>query len=106
MNDGLRMRLGAVILALLTLAAVVFAVLNFQQRSRFIVPDDGVTWQDSAQGVYAWYVVKDSPAARAGIKQGDAVQSVRGATIKPRHGRYAHALARGPVVGSSLPDSA
>ncbi len=82
MNDGLRMRLGAVILALLTLAAVVFAVLNFQQRSRFIVPDDGVTWQDSAQGVYAWYVVKDSPAARAGIKLGDTVQTVRGATIK------------------------
>src|ERR1700690_894970 len=82
MNDGLRMRLGAVILALLTLAAVIFAFLNFQQRSRFIVPDDGVTWQDSAQGVYAWYVVKDSPAARAGIKQGDVVQTVRGATIK------------------------
>ena len=49
MNDGLRFRLGAVALALLTLAAMVFAVLNFQQRSRFVVPDDGVTWMDSAQ---------------------------------------------------------
>ena len=57
MNDSLRMRLGAVILALLTLAAVVFAVLNFQQRSNFVLPDDGVTWMDSAQGVTAWHVV-------------------------------------------------
>jgi PAS domain S-box-containing protein len=81
MNDGLRMRLGAVVLALLTLAAVIFAVLNFQQRSRFILPDDGVTWMDSPQGVVAWHVVPDSPAAKAGIKQGDLVGSVRGVTI-------------------------
>jgi two-component system NtrC family sensor kinase len=81
MKDGLRMRLGAVVLALLTLAAVIFAVLNFQQRSRFILPDDGVTWMDSPQGVLAWHVVPDSPAAKAGIKQGDLVQSVRGITI-------------------------
>jgi len=76
------MRLGAVVLALLTLAAVIFAVLNFQQRSRFILPDDGVTWMDSAQGVVAWHVVADSPAAKAGIKQGDVVQSVRGFAIR------------------------
>src|SRR5713101_7194929 len=81
MNDGFRMRLGAVVLALLTLAAVIFAVLNFQQRSRFILPDDGVTWMDSPQGVIAWHVVADSPAAKAGIKQGDVVQSVRGFSI-------------------------
>ncbi len=81
MNDSLRMRLGAVILALLTLAAVVFAVLNFQQRSSFVLPDDGVTWLDSAQGVTAWHVVADSSAAKAGIKEGDVVESVRGVPI-------------------------
>ena len=43
MNDSLRMRLGAVVLALLTIAAVVFAVLNFEQRSRYVQSDDGVT---------------------------------------------------------------
>ncbi len=82
MNDGLRMRLGAVVLAILTLAAVIFAVLNYQQRSRYILPDDGVTWMDSPQGVVAWHVVADSPASRAGIKQGDYVQSVRGYSIR------------------------
>src|SRR5271154_4102725 len=81
MKDSLRMRLGAVILALLTLAAIVFAVLNFQQRSLYVLPDDGVTWMDSPQGVAAWHVVADSPAAKAGIRQGDVVETVRGVTI-------------------------
>jgi two-component system NtrC family sensor kinase len=81
MNEGLRLRLGAVSLALLTLAAVVFAVLNFQQRSRFIVPDDGVTWMDSAGGVVAWHVAPGTPAERAGIEQGDRVESVHGTLI-------------------------
>src|ERR1700690_2729494 len=80
-NDSLRMRLGAVLLAILTLAAVIFAVLNYQQRTRYVLPDDGVTWMDTAQGVVAWHVVGDSPAARAGIKQGDYVQTVRGVSI-------------------------
>src|ERR1700761_7916700 len=81
MNDSLRMRLGAIVLALLTIAAIVFAVLNFQQRSRYVQSDDGVTWMDSASGVSAWHVVADSPAAKAGIKEGDVVQSVRGIAI-------------------------
>jgi len=81
MNDSLRMRLGAVLLALLTLSAIVFAFLNFQQRSRFVLPDDGVTWLDTQQGVVAWHVVTDSPASKAGIKQGDIVESVRGFQI-------------------------
>jgi two-component system, NtrC family, sensor kinase len=75
------MRLGAVVLAVVTLTAVIFAYLNFQQRSKYILPDDGVTWLDSPQGVVAWHVVADSPAARAGIKQGDYVRTVRGVSI-------------------------
>ena len=64
MNGSLRIRLGAVILALLTMVAVTFAILNFQQRSQFIVPEDGVTWIDSPQGVTAWHIVPSSPADR------------------------------------------
>ncbi|HVB56454.1 MAG TPA: ATP-binding protein [Candidatus Acidoferrales bacterium] len=81
MTDSLRIRLGAVTLALLTVAAIVFAILNFQQRSRFILPDDGVTWMDAAQGVVAWHIDPASPAERAGIKRGDAVEAVRGVPI-------------------------
>ncbi len=81
MNDGLRMRLGAVALALLTLAAVVFGIQNFRQRQRTIMPEDGVTWIDTPSGVEARYVSPDSPAARAGIKAGDIVESVQGVKI-------------------------
>src|SRR6202046_1356047 len=81
MKDQLRIRLGAVTLALLTLAAIVFAFLNFEQRYRFVQPDDGVTWQDTAQGVVAARVGPGSPGDHAGIKPGDVVESVRGVAI-------------------------
>jgi len=82
MTDGLRMRLGAVTLALLTFAAIVFAILNFQQSSRVVVPDDGVTWMDASQGPVAQRVVADSPAAKAGIKPGDILESIDGQTVR------------------------
>ncbi len=81
MNDHLRTRLGAVLLALVTLAAIIFAALNFQQRSHFVLPDDGVTWMDTAQGVTAWHIVPGSPADRAGMREGDEVQTVAGVPI-------------------------
>jgi two-component system NtrC family sensor kinase len=81
MNDHLRFRLGAVTLALLTLAAVIFALLNFQQSSRFVAPDDGVIWTDSNQGVVARNIAPSGPGDRAGIKPGDVARSVRGAEV-------------------------
>jgi two-component system, NtrC family, sensor kinase len=81
MKDGLRFRLGAVTLALLTLAAMIFAVLNFQQRSRYIVPDDGITWIDSASGVMAWHVAPGTPGDRAGIRQGDYIEALHATPI-------------------------
>ncbi|MCL6481905.1 MAG: PAS domain S-box protein [Firmicutes bacterium] len=82
MKEGLHIKLGAVLLALLTVAAVVFAILNFQQRSRFQTPDDGVSWEDSPAGVRAWAVAPDSPAARAGIEPGDVLKSVNGVPVR------------------------
>ena len=97
MNDSLRMRLGAVVLALLTIAAIVFAVLNFQQRSLYVLPDDGVTWMDSTAGVAAWHVVADSPAAKAGIKAG------RPRRDRPRrHHPSRHRRHQGPLPRRSL----
>jgi PAS domain S-box-containing protein len=81
MKDTLRMRLGAVTLALLTLTAVWFGVLNFQQRSSFVSPEDGVSWEDATEGVRAWLVMADSPAAIAGIKRGDLLRAVNGVEI-------------------------
>jgi two-component system, NtrC family, sensor kinase len=81
MNDRLQLRLGAVILALLTLAAVVFSYLNFRQRAQYVTPDDGVTWVNAASGVTAWYVAPGSPAAQAGIQKGDFVQTIHATPI-------------------------
>lgn len=82
MNSNLRIRLGAVSLALLTLAAVVFATLNLQQRYRFVPPTDGATWVDTAQGVKAKAVGAGSPADIAGITQGDYVRTIQGSPIR------------------------
>ncbi len=81
MTDTLPIRVGAVLLALLTVTAIVFGALNFQQRSQYDSPDDGVSWEDTTDGVRAWRVAADSPAASAGIKPGDALRQVNGIAV-------------------------
>jgi len=78
MNTSLRMRLGQVSLAVLTLAAFIFGILNFHQRTTFITPDDGASWEDSPAGVRAFHVVQGSPADTAGIKRDDLVRAIKG----------------------------
>ena len=80
-KENLRLRLGAIVLALLTIGAVVFSVINFQQRRLFEVPDDGVSWLDNARGVQALYVTRNSSAERAGIKPGDTLLAINDVPI-------------------------
>ena len=82
MKQNLRVSLGAVVLALATLAAVIFAWLNFVQREEFESPDDGVAWQDTAQGARAWKLAPNSPAARAGVRPDDLLVAINGAPVK------------------------
>ena len=81
MKQNLRVSLGAVVLALATLAAMIFALLNFDQRARFEGPDDGVAWLDTDHGVQAWQVAPNSPASRAGIRVGDHLAAINGAPV-------------------------
>jgi len=81
MKENLRVRVGAVVLALATLAAVTFGWLNFLQRSKFDLVDDGVAWSDSAAGIEAWRVAPDSPAAGAGIRPGDLLLSINDSAV-------------------------
>ena len=81
MKQNLRVSLGAVLLALATLAAMIFAILNFDQRARFELVDDGVAWLDTSHGVQAWKVSANSPAARAGIHAGDDILAIDGARV-------------------------
>jgi len=82
MKQNLRVSLGAVVLALATLTAVVFAWLNLLQRGTFETPDDGVAWLDTSSGVEAWKLAPDSPAAYAGIRAGDALVAIDGFPVK------------------------
>ena len=81
MKENLRVRVGAVVLALATLAAVIFAWLNFVQRSRYDIVDDGVAWTDSSNGIEAWKVAADSPASMAGIRTGDVLLAINDAPV-------------------------
>ena len=45
-----RQQLVSALLVILTVAAVVAAAINFQQQSRFALPDDGVAWVDQVHG--------------------------------------------------------
>src|SRR5215472_2623009 len=81
MKQSFRVSLGAVILALATLAAVIFAILNFDQRARFESPDDGVAWRDADPGVEAWRVSPNGPGWSAGIRAGDRLLEVGGQPV-------------------------
>ncbi len=81
MKENLRVRVGAVVLALATLAAVTFDWINFVQRSKFDLVDDGVAWSDSSTGIEAWRVAPDSPAAGAGIRPGDILLTINDAAV-------------------------
>ncbi len=81
MKENLRVRVGAVVLALATLAAVIFAWLNFVQRARYDEVDDGVAWSDGPKGIEAWKVAPDSRAAVAGIRPGDILLSINDAPV-------------------------
>jgi len=81
MKENLRVRVGAVVLALATLVAVTYGWLNFRQRSEFDLVDDGVAWSDSADGIEAWRVAPDSPAAGAGIRPGDILLTINDSAV-------------------------
>src|SRR5207245_1371912 len=81
MKQNLRVSLGAVVLALATLAAVIFALLNFDQRNRYDQTYDGVTWIDTEQGVQARHVAPNSPASHTAIHSGDILVTFNGAPI-------------------------
>ncbi len=82
MRESIKFRFGAVLLAMVTAAALVFGILNYGQRTHFPTPDDGVSWFDSPTGVEAKYVSVGSPADRAGIKPGDLLFSLDGIPVR------------------------
>ncbi len=72
----LALRFPTLLAALLTVGLVALGVLNLQQRNRYQIPEDGVSWVDSTDGVRAWIVSVDGPGYRAGIREGDFLRAV------------------------------
>jgi PAS domain S-box-containing protein len=77
----LALRFPTLLIALLTSCLVVLGILNLQQRSRYEIPEDGVSWVDSTDGVKAWIVAVNGPGYRVGVLQGDILSAVNGVPI-------------------------
>src|SRR5205085_8038463 len=86
MKADFQLRFSAILLGLFTLAAVVFAWLNFRQEKQVAVPYDGIWWVErvsaGTSGLEARRVQPDGPGDRAGIKPGDRLIAVGDASIR------------------------
>ncbi len=86
MNRESQARFVAVLLFLLTVAAVVFAGFNFEKERESAVPDDGVWWIEHGGSLVADRIDPSGPGAKAGIKAGDQLVSINGQEIKSTPG--------------------
>jgi two-component system NtrC family sensor kinase len=77
-KSGPQTRLLAVLLAVLTLGAIVMGVFNLMQETSYDPPTDGARWAEVNGGLLAYIVPENTPAARAGIREGDIVRMVNG----------------------------
>jgi PAS domain S-box-containing protein len=82
MNRESQARFVAVLLFLLTVAAVVFAGFNLQKERDSAGPDDGVWWVEHNGSLLADRVDPNGPGAKAGIKTNDQLVSVNGQDVK------------------------
>ncbi len=82
MNRESQVRFVAVLLFLITVAAVVFAGFNFDAELKASIPDDGVWWVEHGGRLTADRVDPAGPGAKSGIKSGDQLVSVNGQEIQ------------------------
>ena len=72
-------RPGLGVIAMVTLGTLV--LVNWNERGRFGVPEDGVVWADLEAGVTATEVQPDSPAALVGVRPDDILHSIGGQDV-------------------------
>jgi phage tail protein X len=73
-----RLSLGVII----AVALGTLSLLNWAERGRFGVPEDGVMWADAEAGVSALRVTPTSPAALVGVRPGDILESIDGKPVR------------------------
>jgi two-component system, NtrC family, sensor kinase len=86
MNRESQVRSVAVLLFLLTVAAVVFAGFNFNSEWKVLVPEDGVWWVEHSGRLTADRVDPNGPGAKGGIKSGDQLISINGQEVQNMSG--------------------
>jgi PAS domain S-box-containing protein len=78
----LKFQLSTALLTIVTVAAVVAAAINFEQRIQFHgLAEDGAIWVDRQDAVEALHVRPRSGAAVAGIHSGDWLLSINGEPV-------------------------
>ncbi|MDQ6662959.1 MAG: PAS domain S-box protein, partial [Acidobacteriota bacterium] len=83
MLQELKFQLSTAILTIVTLAAVVAAVLNIQQLDRFRLAEDGVMWVDRGiTTVEAKRIDPGSGAEKAGLRAGDRLLNINGVQVE------------------------
>ncbi len=102
MNKDFQIRFTAGFLFLLTVAACVFAWINFQKEHEFQIPYDGAWWVERGGHLVADRVEPDGPADKAGIRQGDELVTVNGREVKNTPGLERQLYAIGGVVEGEL----
>src|SRR5713226_2240517 len=75
-------RFRTILLSIVTIGLLALAAINFDQRRKFALPDDGVSWVESNRGLTAWIVDTSGPGERAGIEVGDLLESINGHAVK------------------------
>ena len=93
MNRDFQIRFTAILLALLTTAAVVYAGYNLSAERQFQIPDDGVWWFEHQGRLTANRVEAGGPGTRAGVKVGDQLTAIDGHEVNSAAGR-SHQLYR------------
>jgi len=86
MNRESQVRSVAVLLFLITVAAVVFAGFNFNSERKVLVPDDGIWWVEHSGRLNADRVDPNGPGAKGGIKSGDQLVSINGQDVQNMSG--------------------
>jgi PAS domain S-box-containing protein len=81
MNKDLQIRFTAILIGVVTAAAIAFAWINFTKEGQYEIPYDGVWWVEDGSNVVARQVEPQGPGERAGIKPGDVLRTINGAEV-------------------------
>ena len=82
MTKEFQLRFSALLLALLTVSAFVFSVINFDKERQYESPDDGVWWFNDGGSIQAKRVDTGGPGDKAGVKAGDVIVAINSVRIE------------------------